>query len=184
MNVSDNTLKEKLNHDILKAVESGDLDKVKIALEQGADLEWRCQNHLIESPLNDAVCLGHFSIVKFLIENKANVDVRSGLGGMTPLQNAVLLNKVEIVQYLLQHEPDLEERILSDGTSLHYAAAFNYFEILKMLVEAGADVEARDRKGMTPIMEAAKKSNGESNSTIGKISIQSSSFNACIYIIY
>ena len=37
-----------------------------------------------------------------------------------------------------------------DWTPLHYASALNFPQVVKLLVDNGADLEARDRDGKTP----------------------------------
>ena len=41
-------------------------------------------------------------------------------------------------------------------TALHWAIRRNHFEIVKLLLEYGADIDARDSKGQTPLIYAAK----------------------------
>ncbi|MEX1017641.1 MAG: ankyrin repeat domain-containing protein [Phycisphaeraceae bacterium] len=82
------------------------------------------------------------------------------------LWEAVLANEVDRVRELLQADPSLAGRVaphklcrrevglVSDATPLHVASARGYGQVVKLLLVAGADVNAR-AQGTTPLHEAA-----------------------------
>ena len=59
---------------------------------------------------------------------------------------------VEVVEVLLA-VPEVDvNAVNSDGrTALHCAARFAHAEVVRMLVDAGADVNAADNNGYTPL---------------------------------
>ncbi|KHJ89457.1 ankyrin repeat protein [Oesophagostomum dentatum] len=102
--------------------------------------------------------------------------------GWTPLMIAASAGRVEVVRYLLslperflhtcgEHlvvmpvQVDVNHRNTNRQTALHYAASkttlkashFLFLQITHLLLEAGADVNAADRFGATPLHRAASQ---------------------------
>ncbi|XP_060585014.1 transient receptor potential cation channel subfamily A member 1 homolog isoform X3 [Ruditapes philippinarum] len=68
-------------------------------------------------------------------------------------------NYVDAAQRLMKDEKCLKEINNEDEeglTPLHYAARYNHFTIVKLLVENGADVNSEDREGLTPLHYACR----------------------------
>ncbi len=82
------------------------------------------------------------------------------------LPTAARLGNVNLVNRLLQlgtpvNEADATVPFNSDesgATPLHLAVRFDQPEVAKILLDHGADVNARSQSGMTPLMEATSKS--------------------------
>jgi ankyrin repeat protein len=81
--------------------------------------------------------------------------------GATPLMYAAAVGSPEAVKMLLAAGADAKIKNAFEATSLTWAAA--NLEKVRLLVEAGADVNARSKQGMTPLLVAA--------STAGSIDI-------------
>jgi hypothetical protein len=77
-----------------------------------------------------------------------------GFGGSTPLQDAVLRGETAIVQRLLPKvtNPDSHRNFLGQ-TPLHLAVC--NLQISTFLLDAGHDIDTKDRWGITPLMYAA-----------------------------
>jgi uncharacterized protein len=60
------------------------------------------------------------------------------------------------VAELLRQDADPNEADESGWSALHAAAVFDHPEIVTLLLEAGAAVDARDDQGFTPLLNAAK----------------------------
>ena len=74
--------------------------------------------------------------------------------GLAPkkLHKAVSENKIKLVKKLLaKGEFDLEDKTAMKMTPLHIAAFMGHFEIAKLLLENGANVNAIGRHNQTPI---------------------------------
>ena len=71
----------------------------------------------------------------------------------TPLCLAICKGDVEVVKKFIQYGADVNEN--SNGmTPLMYAARYNNLEILKYLVENGADFKIKDARGNTALKYA------------------------------
>lgn len=87
-----------------------------------------------------------------------------------PLIAAVLTRNQEIVEAILSANPPLGDKEPDFGmTALHVAAQENLLPIVKLLVAAGADVNAPDKFGNTPLSRAG------GNKDVGLFLIESGS---------
>jgi ankyrin repeat protein len=98
-----------------------------------------------------AALLGILASVKVLIKYGASPYKRDG-NGLTALQHAILKNEYEVVRYLVTEvRVPIDQPGLREGTALHLAAHHGLFEIVKLLVSRGANVNARTVDNATPI---------------------------------
>lgn len=113
--------------------------------------------------LRNAAMDGDDTTVEYLVNGGVDLNV-ADMDGWTPLVVAVHLGRVSMVRMLLsagaefdqefRYEPYLFERPVNRLTTIHMAAIYGQYEIVKLLVEAGASIEARDEDGRTPAMVA------------------------------
>jgi 23S rRNA (adenine2503-C2)-methyltransferase len=76
--------------------------------------------------------------------------------GRTPLMTAVALSDTPRVSALLASNADPEMKDANGVRAIHYAAGEPDPALLRTLIVAGADVNAKGRAGKTPVMEAAR----------------------------
>ena len=124
------------------------------------------EDRIGETPLQYACRPGYMEIVKFLLENGANVNNR-GSAHRTPLHN-LFYSKVEgsstitkgkkyfkeSAKILIDAGADLNARDIFGYTPLHVHCSKYHFGVQKVveaLSENGADVNARDNYGNTPL---------------------------------
>lgn len=84
--------------------------------------------------------------------------------GMTPLHLAAARNEMsDVLKLLKRRNADINVRTKFDETPLHEAAKSNYgcnnFKVMKLLMERGADVNALDISGLTPLFFLVKNAN-------------------------
>ncbi|XP_069831787.1 protein phosphatase 1 regulatory subunit 12A isoform X4 [Dendropsophus ebraccatus] len=155
------------------------LEMVKFLVENAASINQPDNEGWI--PLHAASSCGYVDIAEYLISQGANVGAVNSEGD-TPLDIAeeeameeVLQNEVNRQGIDVEAARKEEERIMlrdarqwlnsgqindvrhtkSGGTALHVAAAKGYTEVLKLLIQAGYDINVKDYDGWTPLHAAA-----------------------------
>jgi ankyrin repeat protein len=128
---------------------------VEVLLEADAnieaeDLPWGT------TPLIKAAERGHVEIVETLLKFKANIEAQDR-GDRSSLYSATDKNEVQVVKSLLKAGANTEvpDRYLRQ-TSISRAALFGYPEIVDLLITEGANVEAQDLDGRSPMSYAAQ----------------------------
>lgn len=125
-----------------RAAMEGQKSAVELLLAEDAPINER--DIPLNTPLTYAVINNHKDIAELLIDNGANVNAKNN-DGQTPLEIAQRRNLREIVE-LLAKVPDIP--------SIHVAAQLGDMDKVKALLEEGADVNAKDENGMTPLLLA------------------------------
>jgi len=108
------------------------------------------RNHL----MHEAAACGAIMCLQVLVDCEASVNIQID-HGVTPLYKAVWRNQPEAVRILLDAganpRPRLHNKFLHN-TLLHYALSGN---MARLLLKAGADPNARNKKGSTPLHETS-----------------------------
>ncbi|KAM9327939.1 protein phosphatase 1 regulatory subunit 12A isoform 4-T4 [Pholidichthys leucotaenia] len=155
------------------------VDMVTFLVEHGASVNQPDNEGWI--PLHAAASCGYLDIAEYLISQGASVGVVNS-EGETPLDIAeeeameeLLQNEINRQGVDIEAARKEEERIMlrdarqwlnsgqiqdvrhakSGGTALHVAAAKGYVEVLKLLIQAGYNVNIKDYDGWTPLHAAA-----------------------------
>ena len=82
--------------------------------------------------------------------------------GLTALRDAVRLNKTDMVKFLLLHDADLTETDNDGNDILLYAVVTNSpVEMIKAIIQAGADVNTKNSLDQTPLTVALAQKNTE-----------------------
>jgi ankyrin repeat protein len=123
---------------LLNASGNGHRELVELLIANGADVNTRYWNG---TPLLAAAAAGHTDVVKLLIAKGADVNA-SDNRGRTPLSLAKHGKHAEVINILRQH---------GAKESLHNVMAAGDIDQVKRLISEGADVDAKDGKGQTPL---------------------------------
>lgn len=158
LNKGDETMPNELN--FFDAIRNKKLLHVIKLVKQGADVNAVDSAH--QTPLLMAVKYNSLEIVKFLIENNANINAATSPGmdkGKTPLWVAVEKGNAEIVEVLVKNKASIDaapsEGIYNGVTPLWLALNESKYKIAKFLIDNHANVNSvppdADNQYMTPI---------------------------------
>ena len=125
-----------------------------VALLLAAKAEPNVTSFRGETPLLMAACFGNDGAVKLLLEHGAQVNV-FGVHGWTPLHGAAWCNHIKSVRLLLAQMP-VNTPDARGNTALHYAMEHGSVDICTLLLASGAEVNAANHEGVTPLFHAIK----------------------------
>eukprot|EP00069_Balaena_mysticetus_P015759 bmy_09437T0 len=155
------------------------LDMVKFLVENGANVNQ--QDNEGWTPLHAAASCGYLNIAEYFINHGASVGVVNSEGEVPsdlaeePAMKDLLLQQVKKQGVDLEQSRKAEEQQMlqdarqwlnsgkiqdvrqarSGATALHVAAAKGYSEVLRLLTQAGYELNVQDRDGWTPLHAAA-----------------------------
>ena len=132
------------------AANRGNIEAVKQHLAAGTDVN--AKNEFGSAPLHYAAVNDHKEIIELLIATGADVNARDK-GGFTPLDNLIRLDMAEgeTTGLLRKHGGMTGEKLKLGTTLLHIAAKEGKMETIELLIASGADVNAKDKNGETPL---------------------------------
>ncbi|EPE36603.1 Ankyrin repeat-containing protein [Glarea lozoyensis ATCC 20868] len=148
------------NRLLLAAVVEGDPKDVQRLLDEGANLSVKNRDGL--TPLHLAVQQQDTFMVNRLLERGANTEATSN-DGSKPLFIAAAFSTasaVLIVEDLLKFNSDVESFNQETRTTAFYQAVdADNWRVAKILLERGADVDAKNSDGQTALYSAVQRGN-------------------------
>ncbi|XP_031239282.1 protein phosphatase 1 regulatory subunit 12B isoform X2 [Mastomys coucha] len=168
------------------------LDMVKFLVENRANVNQ--QDNEGWTPLHAAASCGYLNIAEYFISHGASVGIVNSEGEVPsdlaeePAMKDLLLEQVKKQGVdLEQSRKEEEQRMLQDArqwlnrgeiedvrqarsgaTALHVAAAKGYSEVLRLLIQAGYELNVQDHDGWTPLHAAAHWGVKEACSTLAE----------------
>lgn len=167
--------------DVIAAVQSGDVDKVREILGEDSSLAssrdsagvsalmhafYRHQSQIADLLLSasrdldifEATAAGRADKVSEILQNDPAATKSWSADGFTVLHFAAFFARADIARNLIRHGADVAAVATNPMkvTPLHSAAAAHSGEIVRILVENGAPANARQEGGWTALHEAAK----------------------------
>ena len=141
------------------AAAHGHIDTVRVLLEAGGDVHGFGDVHMLDvigwatlyrAPGDDPTQMSasRQDLVRLLLERGAHHHIFS----------AICIGDLELIRALVEQNPELLDRRLSrfehGMTPLHFAISRKRYDILDLLIELGADLEAEDGSGQTALAVA------------------------------
>ena len=145
----------KQDQSLFEAVEKGDVEELKKLIAKGADVDAKNQEGWPLLVL--AAKEGHADIVRILIKNRAQINVRDDEWGLTPLHIAAHQGHVDVVKVLIDagmHSARLNAHARWGHTPLEYAASRGHKDVVELLLAKGADIEAADDWNNTALLQS------------------------------
>lgn len=169
------------SEDLFAAIEAGEVERVRAMLDADASLgtardaegvsalmraRYRFDREMIEAmqpwvadmDLFEAAAAGDLDrLTELLAYDPASIDARSA-DGFTALHFAAFFGRPDAARLLVNHAADVDAYGTGwmTGTPLHSAASESHADVVGMLLEAGADPNARQSGGWTPLHAAAR----------------------------
>ena len=130
------------------------LDHTLLLLKHGAEANSRDENK--ETPLHLAIRRDKFKFVGILLGHGADANAENN-DGMTPLHMLAKswieykCDALNVILLLCKYSAELNRRDINNETPLHQAIRLNQFKLARILIEHGADANAENNDGMTPL---------------------------------
>ena len=119
-------------YSLINASKNGDLEKVKLLIENGANIEVKDNNG--DTALILASYYRRLEIVKYLVEKGANINATND-NGWTSLMYASKYGELETIKYLLENGADVNIKNKNGNAALDLAKIEDIKEVLR---KAGA----------------------------------------------
>lgn len=136
------------------AVEEGRIEIVKEFLTNNYDIN-TCRNKMKATLLYRAANRNQLDIVKYLIQEGANVNLKD-TNGRGPLFAAVLGNSEDVIRFLIGNKCRTHDLDKDDCSLMHAAASVGNFNIIKLLQKLNLSVTAKSKDTSTPLHYAVE----------------------------
>jgi uncharacterized protein len=133
---------------IFNACIKGDIVSVRKNIEKGVNIN--TLNRDGHSPLHLAAGNEHIALMEYLISQGADINI-SADKNLSPIEYACVRNKYEAVELLVANGGNLKSDVCK------YAAGMNHIDLLKYLIDIGADIDFKDYEGRTALHWAAQE---------------------------
>jgi ankyrin repeat protein len=136
--------------EVVKASQVGDLDKLMVLLDRGAEINTLDGDQ--RTPLHWAAANGHLQIVQHCLECAGVIIDTQDDGGWTPLMSAVSSGRGEVCNMLLSKKADANLMNSNGAIALHFHKG--RVPILQMVLQSTSDLNVIDKYGITALHKA------------------------------
>ncbi|XP_043797474.1 transient receptor potential channel pyrexia-like isoform X2 [Apis laboriosa] len=177
---------------LIASIENGDVETaIRISTEKFDKKFLKPVGAFYVTAVQLAAWQGEIELLDLFYKNGADINATDKIGRCA-LFHAAHRGNYEVVNWLLEHGAYTENKVGIDAcykkipssslnigrnlptpkcwgrTAMHQAVKNNHPEVVKLLVNAGADVNARDDRGITPLLLAGSKVEKEDSNEISK----------------
>lgn len=116
-----------------------------------------------ELTLHEACAVGALETVRQIVHDRGRLIDAHSADGFTPLALACFFGNAAVAAHLVNQGANINLAATNQMrvAPIHAAAAARQIEIVKMLVENGADVNAKQQQGFVPLHAAAQNGDAE-----------------------
>jgi ankyrin repeat protein len=156
--MNDRTSQE-LGERLINEAIAGDLPALRETVAAGGDINFA--NAKGVTPLMVAAQWGRSHVVRFLLENGADVSAKEKSSGRSALMYSCLSGDILSLEAILEASSDVNARDHDGRTALMLAAINGVTAAIRPLVMAGSDIRARDQFGLTAVHLAYRRGRQE-----------------------
>ncbi len=153
-----NLVNNKKATSLMRVAIYGDTVTARILLDRGVDIN--AKNNDDETALVVAIRSDNKEMMYWLLKNGADANIKDRYKA-TPLSYAVIISDMDMVNTLLPVTRGIDEQDIDGMTILMWAVYSEYDNpgIIKALLDNGASLQPKDKKGQTALAWALKKGN-------------------------
>jgi len=127
---------KQMDEHLIVMSKNGDLDKVRLLLDRGADIHAHD-----DRALHWASEEGHLDVVRLLLDRGADIHTQDDFA----LRWASFYGRLDVVRFLLDRGANIHAK---DDFALRYASEYGHLEIVRLLLDRGANVHARNNDAL------------------------------------
>ncbi len=138
-----------LNYEYLQAVQYQDIDRIKRALEAGADVN--ATDRFGSSAFEQAIVYNNLELCKLLVD--AWISKEYVFESVWKLYRPISFDNIDLIWYIFSLLEG-DSLVNAKEIALQYAASAGSIDIAKLLLQEKVNPNCTDSKGETPLMEA------------------------------
>lgn len=139
----------------------GELKIIYFLVERGVDLTSTASDESGKAALHVAAGHGHCDIIAVLLQLGSDTSWKDKRGNMAMHYGAAFGRYLQAVQFLIQHGVDLLAKNEAGFTALSIATSYGEVDIMQLLLDNGAHIEASCVEGRTTLHYAAERGHEE-----------------------